>query len=74
MLNATQPGKPTGSTSNRPSPSRSSLGLEPAEDTAVVLRFSLVVSGQLQRIDAWRKIPAAFSPGRGDEDNVHVAR
>ena len=39
----------------------------PSEDAAVVLRFSLVVSGQikLRRIDGWRMIGGVLSQQRG---------
>ena len=38
-------------------------GSLPAEDAALILLFSLVVSGQitLRRIDGWRKIVAVLS-------------
>jgi len=44
-------------------------GSLPSEDTALILLFSLVASGQikLRRIDSWRKIAAVLSQNRAVE-------
>ena len=51
---------------DRPALSTANAGTQdslPSEDAALVLLFSLVVSGQikLRRIDGWRKIAAVLS-------------
>jgi len=44
-------------------------GSLPSEDTALILLFSLVASGQikLRKIDGWRKIAAVLSQNRAVE-------
>jgi putative transposase len=54
-------------------------GSLPSEDAALVLLFSLVVSGQikLRRIDGWRKIAAVLSQrpdGRRRDDHARGER